>query len=229
MIEYKNVDGYDLQNIKPSKVIQTDVLVVGAGNAGMMAAAAAKEHGAQVVLIEKEKTINLIRVGIASVSSNAQKRAGTVINKTDLVESLAAFAQHNVDEKLLKTWADNSSESVNWLEDNILKPHGAHFRSEPDAMVTSKAYQGFPTENDPTIDDQSFVSYGDWFVDYQKKHGVEIRYQTALVGLHKSQDVVSSAIVKDLKTNEFYEIVAKKGIILTTGGYSANKSLLSKW
>lgn len=229
MIEYKNVDGYDLQNIKPSKVIQTDVLVVGAGNAGMMAAAAAKERGAQVVLIEKEKTINLMRVGIASVSSNAQKRAGTVINKTNLVESLAAFAQHNVDEKLLKTWADNSSESVNWLEDNILKPHGAHFRSEPDAMVTSKAYQGFPTENDPTIDDQSFVSYGDWFVDYQKKHGVEIRYQTTLVSLHKSQDVVSSAIVKDLKTNEFYEIVAKKGIILTTGGYSANKSLLSKW
>lgn len=57
MIEYKNVDGYDLQNIKPSKVVQTDVLVVGAGNAGMMAAAAAKESGAQVVLIEKEKQL----------------------------------------------------------------------------------------------------------------------------------------------------------------------------
>lgn len=40
---YSNVDGYDQSAIKTSKVVNTDVLVVGAGNAGMMAAAAAKE------------------------------------------------------------------------------------------------------------------------------------------------------------------------------------------
>lgn len=195
----------------------------------MMAAAAAKEKGADVILIEKEKTINLMRVGIASVGSNAQKRAGTQINKRDLVESLAAFAQHNCDERLLNTWVDNSAESVNWLEDHILKPNGAHFRSEPDAMVTSKAYQGFPTENDPAIDDQSFVSYGDWFVKYQEETGVDMRYQTSLVKLIKEGDTVTGAIVKDLAKDEFYQIDASKGVIIATGGYSANKKLLEKW
>lgn len=192
----------------------------------MMAAAAAKEKGADVILIEKEKTINLMRVGIASVGSNAQKRAGTQINKRDLVESLTAFAQHNCDERLLNTWVDNSAESVNWLEDHILKPNGAHFRSEPDAMVTSKAYQGFPTENDPAIDDQSFVSYGDWFVKYQEETGVDMRYQTSLVKLIKEGDTVTGAIVKDLAKDEFYQIDASKGVIIATGGYSANKKLL---
>lgn len=226
---YSNVDGYDSSAIKTSKVVNTDVLVVGAGNAGMMAAAAAKEKNVDVTLIEKEKTINLMRVGIASVGSNAQKRAGTVINKEDLVESLASFSQHNVDERLLKTWADNSGESVNWLEDNILKPNGAHFRSEPDAMVTGKSYEGFPTENDPTIDDKSFVSYGDWFVKYQEEHGIKMLYQTSLVSLIKEDDVVTGAIVKDIAKDEFYKIRAKKGVILTTGGYSANKTLLKEW
>ena len=229
MTQYENVDGYDLNDVKPTKTVKTDVLVVGGGNAGMMAAAAAKEKGADVILIEKEKTINLMRVGIASVGSNAQKRAGTQINKRDLVESLAAFAQHNCDERLLNTWVDNSAESVNWLEDHILKPNGAHFRSEPDAMVTSKAYQGFPTENDPTIDDQSFVSYGDWFVKYQEETGVDMRYQTSLVKLIKEGDTVTGAIVKDLVKDEFYQIDASKGVIIATGGYSANKKLLEKW
>lgn len=229
MKQYRNVDGYNLENIKTTKIVNTEVLVVGGGNAGMMAAAAAKENGAQVILVEKEKTINLMRVGIASVDSNAQKRAGTVIKKQELIESLAAFAQHNVDERLLKTWADNSGESVNWLEDNILKPNGAHFRSEPDSMVTGKAYQGFPTENDPTKDDRTFVSYGDWFVKYQEEHGIDMRYQTSLVKLVKNNDVVTGAIVKDLVRNEFYQIAATKGVVIATGGYSANKELLSEW
>lgn len=68
----------------------------------MEAAAAAKEAGAKTILIEKEKTINLMRVGLASVGSRAQKAAGVTINKQELVESLAAFAQHNVDQRLWK-------------------------------------------------------------------------------------------------------------------------------
>ncbi|WP_288646582.1 FAD-dependent oxidoreductase [uncultured Lactobacillus sp.] len=230
MTKYKNVDGYDT-DATPVKMFNTDVLVIGGGNAGMMAAAAAKEQGANVILIEKEKTINLMRVGIASIGSNAQKRAGTQINKRELVESLAAYAQHNVDERLLNTWADHSAETVNWLEEHILMPHGAHLKSEPDAMVTNKAYanQAFPTENDPTIDDKTFVQYGDWFLDYQKKIGVDMRFETSLVKLIKEGDTVIGAIVKDLVKDEFYQINANKGVVIATGGYSANKDLLKEW
>ena len=85
---YENVDQLDV-NASPAYTVQTDVLVVGAGNAGMEAAAAANEDGAKTILIEKEKTINLMRVGLASVGSRAQKAAGVTIDKQELVESLA--------------------------------------------------------------------------------------------------------------------------------------------
>lgn len=199
MEKIDNVDKIDLSKITLDDTIDTDVLVVGAGDSGMMAAVAAREAGAKVILIEKEKTIGLLRLSNAAVGSNAQKQASVMINKYDLVEYLAAFAQHNVDQKLLNVWADNSAETVNWLEDTILKPHGAHLRSEPDAMVTSKAYQGFPTENDPTIDDKSYVSYGDWFVDYIHEQGIDLCYQTSLVKLIKIDD-----------TNQYLE----KGLIV---------------
>lgn len=226
MAEYKNVDGYT--EAVPVRTEATDVLVVGGGNAGMEAAAAAREAGASVILIEKEKTINLMRVGLGSIGSRAQKEAGVVIDKKALVEDLAAFAQHNVDQRLLNVWADHSGETVDWLEENVLKPHGAHLRAEPDAMITNQAYFAYPTENDPTIDDQSFVSYGDWFMQYQTEHGVDMRFETSLVSLVKEDGKVTGAIVKDLAKDEFYQINAKS-VILATGGYSANKELLAKW
>lgn len=229
MEKIDNVDKIDLSKITLDDTIDTDVLVVGAGDSGMMAAVAAREAGSKVILIEKEKTIGLLRLSNAAVGSNAQKQAGVMINKYDLVEYLAAFAQHNVDQKLLNVWADNSAETVNWLEDTILKPHGAHLRSEPDAMVTSKAYQGFPTENDPTIDDKSYVSYGDWFVDYIHEQGIDLCYQTSLVKLIKIDDTVTGAVVHDIKNDKFYQINASRGVILCTGGYSANTELLEKW
>ncbi|EEU21305.1 FAD-dependent oxidoreductase [Lactobacillus mulieris] len=209
------------------EIVKTDVLVVGAGDSGMMAAAAAREAGAKVILIEKENKIGLMRLSNAAINSNAQKRAGVSINKSELVEYLASFAQHNVDQKLLNIWADNSSETVNWVEDNILRPNGAHMRSEPDAMVTSPIYKGFPTENDSTIDDKSYVSYGAWFQEWLINHNIDLRFNTKLVKLIKEENTVTGAIVET--NNESYQITATKGVILCTGGYSANKELLKKW
>lgn len=56
---YDNVDHLGT-NASAVYTVETDVLVVGAGNGGMEAAAAAKEAGANTILIEKEKTINLM-------------------------------------------------------------------------------------------------------------------------------------------------------------------------
>lgn len=212
-----------------SSTIETEVLVVGAGNAGMMAAAAAAEKGAQVMIIEKEDSINLLRLGLAGVGTNAQKRAGMTIDKYELVEYLAAFAQHNVDEGLIYHWANNSAEAVNWVEDNILKPHGAHLRAEPDSLVTSSAYQGFSTENDPTIDDETFVSYGTWFQEKIAALGVNLSFKMALVKIIKEGNVAVAAIVKNISSGELIKINVSKGIILCTGGYSANEELLKKW
>ena len=81
---YDNVDHLGT-NASAAYTVETDVLVVGAGNAGMEAAAAVKEAGAKTILIEKEKTINLMRVGLASVGSRAQKAAGVAMKQVGLV------------------------------------------------------------------------------------------------------------------------------------------------
>lgn len=211
-------------------IIDTEVLVVGAGNAGMMAAAAAAEEGANVTIIEKENSINLMRLGIAGVNTNAQKKAGFTINKQELVEYIASYAQHNVDEGLIYEWANNSAEAVNWLEDTILKPHGAYMHAEPDAVVTSDIYKAFPTENDPTFDDKSATSYGEWFQSKVLDLGVDLRFKTALLELITDDSgKVTGVIAKKLESGDIIQINASKGVIIATGGYSSNEELLKKW
>lgn len=216
-------------NTTDIKLISTEVLIIGAGNAGLMAAAAAAEKGVKTLVIEKEHTINLLRLSLGGVDTNAQKRAGIKINKFELVEYLAAFAQHNVDEGLIYHWVNNSAEAVNWVEDNVLQPHGAHLRAEPDIGEKNPIYKAFPTQNDVTKDDNTFASYGKWFQEKVEEMGVELLFDTSLVKLEVDNGTVTGIVAKNLIDDKYFKIRATKGVILCTGGYSANKELLSKW
>ena len=111
-----------------------DVIVVGASNAGGMAAAAAAEKGAKVLVIDKMGSAGyLYRETIAAIHSKAQKKAGVEIDRNELVNFISTFNQGNVDQRLLNVWADNSSEMVDWLDDEVLQPHGAYIKATPDA------------------------------------------------------------------------------------------------
>ena len=64
-----------------SETLSCDVLVVGGGNAGQFAAAAAAEEGSKVILIEKLSSIGSTGRGwIGAVGSRYQKEAGIEID-----------------------------------------------------------------------------------------------------------------------------------------------------
>ncbi|MBW8014121.1 FAD-binding protein [Lactobacillus helveticus] len=138
-----------------------DVIVIGASNSGAMAAAAAAEKGAKVLLVDKSKSTKfLFRNTIASVGSNAQKKKNLHINKSDLVNFIAAFAQGNVDRRLLWTWVNNSAETVNWIDDNVLRPHGAYMDATTDAKYKSIQNTAFPTGNEVTNAEGTYWQMG---------------------------------------------------------------------
>ena len=174
-----------------------DVIVVGASNAGGMAACAAAEKGAKVLVIDKMNSTGfLYRLSIAAVGTKAQKKAGIEIDKYKLINYLSAFAQDNVDQKLLWTWVNNSAETVDWLEDNVLKPHGSHLYAQPDAEYHTLINTAFPTEHDVTNDKHEDVFYGKWVVEKAKELGAEFLWQTKLEHLITENGVVTGVVVK---------------------------------
>lgn len=209
-----------------------DVVVVGASNAGGMAAGAAAQKGAKVLVIDKKGSVDhLYRNTIASVGSNAQKKAGVNINKEELVEFLSAFAQDNVDQKLLWKWVDASGEALDWLEDNILKPNGDHLKATADAKYETLINKAFPSGNEVTSDDKSWdFGWGRYMIKELKKMGVAFEWNTKLEHLLTDEkNQIVGLQVKDEKTNAVKKIAVNKGVILCTGGYGNNLALIQKW
>lgn len=209
-----------------------DVIVVGASNAGGFAAAAAAENGQDVLVVEKTSTTtNLYRHWLGGINTNAQKRAGVKINENDLMQYITLFTQDHIDQRLLKTWIKNSGETLNWLEDNILKKHGCHLYSEQDAAYETLINTAFPTEHHVTKDDHSDdKNYGDYVLEYAQNQGAEIKYKTKLQHLLISdRKEVIGIEAENLITGEIEQYYARKGVILATGGYGANTSLVEKW
>ncbi len=84
------------------------MLVVGGGNAGFLAAISAAKQGAKTMLIEREKSISLIRTYIGGVNSNAQQRAGVEIDANEITNTLMQYAINRADQRLIKLWAEQS-------------------------------------------------------------------------------------------------------------------------
>ncbi|MCT6877389.1 MAG: FAD-binding protein [Lactobacillus apis] len=209
-----------------------DVIIAGASNSGGMAACAAAEKGAKVLLIDKMGDSQyLYRSSFAAVGSNAQKKAGIKLDKAKIINFLTLFAQANVDQRLLWTWANNSAEAVNWLEENVLKPNGGHIMPQPDASYETMINTAFPVENViANGKNTDWAHYGSWMINKIKELGVTLKYNTKLEQLLTDENgKVIGIIASDRHSGQKTEYHASKGVIICTGGYGANKELLEKW
>ena len=92
----------------------SDVVIVGAGNAGLVAGTAAVQHGASVTIVEKMGAVGTTRYHIGTIDSKYQKAAGVSVNKDEIVEELCKYASHNCDQKLIRLWADESGATIDF-------------------------------------------------------------------------------------------------------------------
>lgn len=114
----KEIGAPDSMKAAPAKgeaaeeALETDVLVIGAGAAGLAAASGAAESGAKVILLEKQDIIGgsfVTSAGIVYAAMNAED-----------VEPMVAYymdrANGNASEELLRFYAENSMDTIAWLE-----------------------------------------------------------------------------------------------------------------
>ena len=82
-----------------SSTIDTEVVVVGAGMAGLSAACAAAEEGAKVVLIEKTQNVNFRSYDYGAVNSKVQAQVGTKIDPELFETELMRYASYRANQK----------------------------------------------------------------------------------------------------------------------------------
>ena len=203
----------------------TDILVVGCGTGGMFAIATAAENGGKVIGIDRFSTGTGIRGDLGAIDSRYQKQAGTKIDKFDYIAMATRYAGGHVKQELIKLWADNSGETINWLGDR-LKEHGIDLMNEAGDEGTFVRYKDFATGHSPqkVVGNDGKVM-NEILYKYAESKGARFDYSTTMVKLEKKNGRVTGCIARD-GDGKYVRYIAKKGTVVATGGYARNYKMM---
>ena len=219
-----------------AETADADIIIVGAGGAGLSAAISAAENGAEKVIV-LEMTAKT--GGALNFTSGSMSAAGTIIQKEegieDTVESYVADIINNGDDfggkpnkELVEVYANNATAVFDWLYENGLKD--AAWRGAKAVFAPEHALYSVPRTYKPSPTDKSYKSAAHQVLD-------------KLVAADSRIEVITLTTAKELVANEKGQIIgvkaegpngeveytSKKGVIVCTGGYSSNSKLMGQY
>jgi len=197
----------------------TDVLVIGAGMAGLTAATEAAENGADVILLEK----NLVYSSSTTRSlgyvigggTETQKEMGIEDSADDFYNDISALyeGEPELDLDILHTVAENSPMLNTWLTDRGVVFTDVIHKSEKGARATKRIHV--------TAGGSSVTSA---LVGAAEKAGVKIMMGTPAVSLIQSDDgSIIGAKATDGSKDDI--TIHAASTIVTAGSYSNNTEL----
>lgn len=101
-----------------------DLVVVGAGAGGSVAALSAVEGGLKTVLLEKNAfagDAGNFMEGSFAAESFMQKEAGVKLTKIQAFNDMAAYHHWRINAPLVKAFVDESAETIQWVWDHGVK------------------------------------------------------------------------------------------------------------
>lgn len=211
------------------ETVETEVVVIGSGTAGWPAALSAAEEGAKVILVERNASLFKPKDDIGAINSKLQQESikqfpYLAIDETQLLKDAVRYANGYIDSDLVKLWMKDSGETVDWYT-NILERKG-DFKMWHEGGIGHRNSNArdvaYATGHSPQALGERTTA--DVLQEYGEELGVEYRLRTTLVKLVKTDNKVTGIIAHD--SNGYIQINASKGVIICTGGYSANKEMM---
>ena len=210
------------------ETIDTEVLVLGAGNSGVSAACSAAENGAQVIVAEKTATINGRGGGVGACNSRLNKELGFEIEPVAAQYRWNRTCGNRNDESLVKLWFDHSGEAMDWLLDKAdkrgaaCKLYAGYSRSaiapeEPDFHMFSAGDFAMPPETGYFV--PTALIYADTL-----DLGVTYLFEHTAVQLIKEGGKVVGAILNS--ADGYKRVKASKAVILATGDIHGDPEMM---
>lgn len=215
-----------LANVKlPAKWDKTcEVLVIGAGAAGLFAAVSARENGAKsVIVLEKSPTPYLNSSSLSAGSVNAtgtkaQFKAGIddKNNAAEFAEEINKAGKGLSDPVLLELFAKNSSKPIDWLAD-----HGVVFTPQPNSAFRLWRMHG--------CDKHTGAQYIQTLFEEAKKQGIDVELSTKVLELITNEAGDEVLGVKAQHKGKDIYVRATKGVVIATGGFCGDIAMIDKY
>ena len=217
-----------------------DVVIVGAGIAGVSAAYGAAKEGARVAVVEKfgEPTAHGYDIGI--IGSKLQAAEGIEIDRDLAAQLMYRWGQNQPNMHLIRYYLNHSGEIMDQVIDMAEKNgyevyiHG-ELTAAPDWDNLDDRYKKFRTAHVFRLPEGSDKEQQPWGMAYvvsmlaeeAQAAGAEMKFNSPAVQLVREGDRVSAVIIED--SEGYKKINAQNGVILATGGISENEAMLSCW
>ena len=201
--------------------LETDVLVVGAGGCGLVAALAAAEQGAHVFLLEKLAhaggSTKLSTSMIPAAGTRFQRQAGIDDSPEIMANDILTKNVHTSDPAMTLAICLESASLVEWLVDYA----GIHL-----SLATDFIYGGHSRHRMHTVPSRTGAELVEQlFAAVKRNPNIEVATNAIVQSLVADGNGVIGAIAQ---TNEEERVQAKK-VILASSGFGANREMVAQY
>lgn len=201
---------------------QTDVVVIGAGGAGLSAAIEASARGAEVIVLEKREFIggntNSSTGGINGAETSFQKDLGIIDSKELFYDDIMKGGHYLNDPSLVRTLVENAPSTLDWI-------------AQMGADLTDVGLMGGSSVK-RTHRPKGGLAIGPHLIkvmhDEAVIRGVIIRTGNTVQDILMSSDGKASGVRVSQIGGSDYTIKAK-AVIIATGGFGANLTMVSSY
>ena len=229
----------DIDETAITETVDTDILIVGAGNGGMFAAAYAAANGLNFRVIEQNANVQDTRHWYGAIDSAAAKEAGEKpADRAKLLSEISRYASGKCDQRVVKTWINESAAMHDFMRSILEDKYGwvCDFTSGSEAAwPTENAEHNtdylFPVQehNYMASESASGLPRNELLLQYIQELGYDVDFKTSLAKLEKnSEGRITGIIAQSTEDDHFIRYNANKGVLLACGGFPGNPYMMEQ-
>ena len=229
----------DIDEAAITETIDTDIVIVGAGNGGMFAAAYAAANGLNFRVIEQNSAVQDTRHWYGAIDSAAAKEAGVpATDKAKLLSEISRYASGKCDQRVVKTWINESAAMHDFMRSILEDKYGwvCDFTSGSEAAWPAENAEHntdylYPVQehNYMASERESGLARNELLLQYIQELGYDVDFKTSLAKLEKnSEGRITGIIAQSTEDDHFIRYNANDGVLLACGGFPGNPYMMEQ-
>ena len=229
----------DIDETAITETVDTDILIVGAGNGGMFAAAYAAANGLNFRVIEQNANVQDTRHWYGAIDSAAAKEAGEKpADRAKLLSEISRYASGKCDQRVVKTWINESAAMHDFMRSILEDKYGwvCDFTSGSEAAWPAENAEHntdylYPVQehNYMASESASGTPRNELLLQYIQELGYDVDFKTSLAKLEKNSDGrITGIIAQSTEDDHFIRYNANQGVLLACGGFPGNPYMMEQ-